>query len=77
MHEKLENFEYYKSLGACFSSPFDHSIIGNKFVFKNKVSIGVVVRKKARLDAQGLTQIEHYFDETVAPIARLEAIRIS
>jgi hypothetical protein len=38
----------------------------------NKVSIGVVVRNKARLVAQGLTQIESCFNETFDPIDRLE-----
>ena len=36
-----------------------------------------VVRNKARLIAQGYTQVEGIdFDETFAPVARLEAIRI-
>ena len=38
---------------------------------------GQVVRNKARLIAQGYTQVEGIdFDETFAPVARLEAIRI-
>lgn len=36
-----------------------------------------VVRNKARLVAQGYTQVEGVdFDETFAPVARLESIRI-
>jgi hypothetical protein len=36
-----------------------------------------VVRNKARLVVQGYTQIEGVdFDETFAPVARLESIRI-
>ena len=36
-----------------------------------------MVRNKARLVAQGYTQVEEIdFDETFAPVARLEAIRI-
>ena len=37
----------------------------------------MVVRNKARLVAQGFTQVEGLdFGETFAPVARLEAIRI-
>jgi hypothetical protein len=77
MHEELENFEHNK-VWKLVSPPPDHSIIGTKWVYKNKQSEdGVVVRNKARLVAQGFTQIEGLdFDETFAPIARLEAIRI-
>ena len=36
-----------------------------------------MVRNKARLVAQGFSQVEGLdFDETFAPVARLEAIRI-
>ena len=39
---------------------------------------GNVVRNKARLVAQGYTQVEGIdFEETFAPVARLEAIRIT
>jgi hypothetical protein len=49
------------------------NIIGTKWVFRN----GVVTRNKARLVAQGFTQVEGLnFDETYAPVARLEAIRM-
>jgi hypothetical protein len=40
-------------------------------------SSGIVVRNKARLVAQGYTQIEGLdFGETYAPVARLKVIRI-
>ena len=53
-------------------------VIGTKWVFCNKRDQdGIVVRNKARLVAQGYTQVEGLdFGETYAPIARLEAIRI-
>ena len=53
-------------------------MIGTKWVFQNKQDQdGIVVRNKARLVAQGYTQVEGLdFGETYAPVARLEAIRI-
>src|SRR4051812_24199149 len=58
--------------------PRKHNIIGTKWIYRNKQDEnGVVVRNKARLVAQGYTQVEGIdFDETFAPVARLEAIRI-
>jgi hypothetical protein len=54
------------------------NIIGIKWVFKNKQGEdGEIVRNKARLVAQGFSQVEGLdFWETFAPVARLEAIRI-
>ena len=54
------------------------NVIGTKWVFRNKQDEnGVVTRNKARLVAQGFTQIEGLdFGETYAPIDRLESIRI-
>jgi len=58
--------------------PRKHNIIGTKWIYRNKQDEhGQVVRNKARLVAQGYTQVEGIdFDETFAPVARLEAIRI-
>ena len=54
------------------------NVIGTKWIFKNKSDEhGTVIRNKSRLVAQGYTQVEGVdFDETFAPIARLESIRI-
>src|SRR5213075_3006944 len=54
------------------------NVIGTKWVFRNKQDEnGVVIRNKARLVAQGFTQIEGLdFGDTYAPIARLKSIRI-
>jgi hypothetical protein len=54
------------------------NVIGTKWVFKNKQGEdGEVVRNKARLVAQGFSQVEGLdFEKTFAPVARLEAIRI-
>jgi hypothetical protein len=58
--------------------PSNFHPIGNKWVFKNKQSKdGMVVRNKARLVAQRFCQKEGIdYEETFAPIAHLEAIRI-
>ena len=60
------------------SDPRKHNIIGTKWIYRNKQDEhGQVVRSKARLIAQVYTQVEGIdFDETFAPVARLEAIRI-
>jgi hypothetical protein len=54
------------------------NVIGTKWVFKNKHGEdGEVVRNKARLVAQGYSQVEGLdFEETFAPFACLEAITI-
>ena len=54
------------------------NIISTKWVFHNKQDKnGVVIRNKARLIAQGFTQVESLdFEETYALVARLEAIRM-
>ena len=53
-------------------------MIGTKWIFKNKSNEhGTVIRNKSRLITQGYTQVEGVdFDETFAPVARLESIRI-
>ena len=53
-------------------------MIGTKWIFKNKSDEhGTVIRNKSRPVAQGYTQVEGVdFDETFAPVARLESIRI-
>ena len=58
--------------------PEGTNVIGTKWIFKNKTNEeGVITRNKARLVAQGYTQIEGVdFDETFAPVARLESIRL-
>ncbi|GJY06692.1 putative ribonuclease H-like domain-containing protein, partial [Tanacetum coccineum] len=58
--------------------PRDKWAIGTKWVFRNKkVERGIVVKKKARLVAQGHTQEEGIdYDEVFALVARIEAIRL-
>nr|GEW75544.1 retrovirus-related Pol polyprotein from transposon TNT 1-94 [Tanacetum cinerariifolium] len=59
-------------------SPNNQTIIGTKWVFKNKLEEnGVISRNKARLVAQGYNQQEGIdFDETYALVARLKSIGI-
>ncbi|GKA55587.1 retrovirus-related pol polyprotein from transposon TNT 1-94 [Tanacetum coccineum] len=59
-------------------NPMDMTIIGTKWVYRNKLDEnGVVTRNKARLVAQEYNQQEGIdYDETHAPVARLESIRI-
>nr|GEW57761.1 copia protein [Tanacetum cinerariifolium] len=58
--------------------PKNMTIIGTKLVFRNKLDENdIVSRNKARLVAQGYNQQEGIdYDETYAPVARLEYIRI-
>nr|GEX34665.1 putative ribonuclease H-like domain-containing protein [Tanacetum cinerariifolium] len=52
--------------------------IGSNWVFKNKKNErGIMIRKKARLVAQGYTQEKGIdYDEVFAPVARIKAIRL-
>jgi hypothetical protein len=56
----------------------NQNVVGTKWVFCNKQDEhGVVTRNKARLVAKGYSQVKGLdFDETYAPVARLESIRI-
>ncbi|KAK1679295.1 hypothetical protein QYE76_040143 [Lolium multiflorum] len=78
MQEELNNFKR-NDVWTLMKRP-DHcrNVIGTKWVFKNKQDEhGIVIRNKARLVAQGYSQVEGVdFGETFAPVARLESIRI-
>jgi hypothetical protein len=54
------------------------NVVGTKWVFRNKQNEhDVVTRNKARLVAKGYAQVAGLdFEETFAPVARLESIRI-
>jgi hypothetical protein len=54
------------------------NVVGIKWVFRNKQDEhGIVTRNKSRPVAKGYSQVEGLdFDETFAPVARLESIRI-
>ncbi|GJW91309.1 retrovirus-related pol polyprotein from transposon TNT 1-94 [Tanacetum coccineum] len=54
------------------------SVIGSKWEFKNKMDKhGTIIRNKARLVSHSYSREEGInYDETLAPVARMEAIRI-
>jgi Reverse transcriptase (RNA-dependent DNA polymerase) len=58
--------------------PKNRGIISTKWVFRNKKDQEKnIMRNKARLVAQGFRQREGLdYDETFAPVARLESIRM-
>jgi hypothetical protein len=76
MHEELENFERNQVWELVDPSP-GFKPIGTKWVWKNKEGEkGEVVRNKSSLVAQGFSPKEGIdYEETFAPVARLEAIR--
>ena len=77
MQEELNEFER-NEVWTLVPKPKNRSVVGTKWVFRNKTdSEGIVTRNKARLVAKGYSQQEGIdYDETFAPVARLEAIRI-
>ncbi|WVZ76135.1 LOW QUALITY PROTEIN: hypothetical protein U9M48_024133 [Paspalum notatum var. saurae] len=76
MHEELENFER-NHVWDLVEPPPNYRPTGTKWVFKNKQGEnGMVVSKQSEI-AQGFCQKEGIdYEETFAPVARLEAIRI-
>ena len=77
MQEELNEFERNK-VWILVPRPDNKSIVGTKWMFRNKTdSEGIITRNKARLVAKGYSQQEGIdYEETFAPVARLEAIRI-
>ena len=77
MQKELSQFKRNEVLDLVHR-PTKTNVIGTRWVYKNKTDeSGVVTRNKARLVVQGYTQIEGiYFDETLAPVSRLESIKL-
>eukprot|EP00253_Pinus_taeda_P008130 PITA_08130 len=77
MNEELEKIEK-NNTWELFPRPHDKNIIGTKWIFKNRLNEkGEVIRNKAMLVYKGYAQQEGIdFEETFAPVARLEAIRM-
>jgi hypothetical protein len=76
MQEELNNFKR-NEVWSLVPRP-KQNVVGTKWVFHNKQDEhGVVTRNKARLVAKGYAQVAGLdFEETFAPVARLESIRI-
>jgi hypothetical protein len=76
MQEELNNFTRNEVWYLVWRP--NQNVVGAKWVFRNKqYEHGVVTRNKARLVAKGYSQVKGLdFDETYAPVARLESIRI-
>ncbi|KAI3770328.1 hypothetical protein L6452_01456 [Arctium lappa] len=77
MQEELNQFDALQ-VWRLVPKPKGKTIIGTKWVFKiKKDEDGTVIRNKARLVSKGYRQEEGIdYDETYAPVARLEAIRM-
>nr|GEW24675.1 putative ribonuclease H-like domain-containing protein [Tanacetum cinerariifolium] len=87
---RTNHADYQHCLFACFLSQLEPSsvakaledpdwiAIGTKWILKNKRDArGIVVHNKARLVAQGHRQEDGIdYDEVIAPVARIEAIRL-
>ena len=77
MHDELLQFQR-NDVQTLVPRPEGEHIIVTKWIFRNKINEkGNVIRNKARLVAQGYSQMEGVdYDEIFAPIARMESIRI-
>ncbi|KAJ9557983.1 hypothetical protein OSB04_012597 [Centaurea solstitialis] len=77
MQEELAEFERNK-VWRLVTRPWGKFIIGLKWIFRNKKDENdLIIRNKARLVAKGYRQQEGIdYDETFAPVARIEAIQI-
>ncbi|KAD4385796.1 hypothetical protein E3N88_25965 [Mikania micrantha] len=76
---QLELLQFKKQqVWELVSLPPGKCAIGTKWVFRNKTDEnGQIIKNKARLVVQGFSQEEGVdYDETFAPVARLEAIRL-
>ena len=77
MHDELLQFHRNDVWTLVPRSKGEH-IIGTKWIFCNKTDKeGNVICNKARLVAQGYSQMEGVdYDETFVPVVRMESIRI-
>jgi hypothetical protein len=76
MQEELNNFKHNEVWSLV--EKLRQNVVGTKWMFHNKQDEhGVVTRNKALLVAKGYSQVEGLdFDETFAPVSRLESIHM-
>ena len=76
MHEELQFVR--NDVWELVPRPENVHVIDTKWIFKNKTDEdGEIIRNKSRLVVEGYTQVEGVdFDESFAPVARLESICI-
>ena len=77
MEEELDQIEKNETW-ELVPRPSNKNVFDKKWIFINKMNEdGKVIRKKAQLVCKGYAQIEGIdFEETFAPVARMEAIRM-
>ncbi|GJX71401.1 retrovirus-related pol polyprotein from transposon TNT 1-94 [Tanacetum coccineum] len=77
MQKELHQFDRLK-VWEIVDKPFGKTVINLKWLWKNKKDQdNIVIRNKARLVAKGYRQEEGIdFEESFAPLTRLEAVRI-
>ena len=77
MQDELNQFEMNDAWELALR-PKNQSIIGIKWVFRNKVNEhAIIVRNKARLVVKGYNQEEDIdYEETFTLVAKLESIRM-
>ncbi|GJY75765.1 retrovirus-related pol polyprotein from transposon TNT 1-94 [Tanacetum coccineum] len=77
MHDELNQIRHL-DVWELVECPVGKNIIIVKWIWKNKTNAkNKVIRNKSRLVAEGYRQEEGiYFEESFAPVARLEAVRI-
>ena len=77
MHDELLQLQK-NDVWTLVPKPKGEHIIGTKWIFRNKTNDeGNVIRNKAHLMVQGYSQMEGVdYDETFAPVARMESITI-
>lgn len=75
------DFEYNSIMKNCTwelcNLPHNEPVVGSKWIFKRKISADGTTQYKARLVAQGFSQVKGVnFEETYAPVVRFTSLRL-